>query len=367
MPTIIFYVSGHGFGHSARIAEVIRCLTERNPDWKIFIRTSAPRWFYREHLSSDFNFHSRQYDTGVIQADSLNLDPLATLVNYQKFIESREELIAGEVDFINREKPSLVVGDIPPVAFEIAARAETPSLAIANFTWDWIYEAYCRDYPSFRGLLETIRSGYRRSDLLLRLPFAGEMSAFTDVEDIPLIARQSSLEPGEIKDMLKIPDGKPLVILSFGGFSLGEEYYRKLTRIKDCFWLASERIGFDLPGIINLRRDDLRRRGLGYPDLMKAADIVVTKPGYGILSESIANRTRMLYTSRGEFREYPILVEGVKKYLPSRFISQEKLKNGTLKKEIEELLNDDHGFPSLPLNGAETCAGIIEKKVSGKR
>ena len=32
---------------------------------------------------------------------------------------------------------------------------------------------------------------------------------------------------------------------------------------------------------------------------MRAADVVVTKPGYGIISECIANDTAILYTSRG--------------------------------------------------------------------
>ena len=42
---------------------------------------------------------------------------------------------------------------------------------------------------------------------------------------------------------------------------------------------------------------------------------MVTKPGYGIISECIANDTALLYTSRGDFREYPVLVKEMPKYL----------------------------------------------------
>ena len=38
--------------------------------------------------------------------------------------------------------------------------------------------------------------------------------------------------------------------------------------------------------------------------------MVVTKPGYGIIAECIANGTAMLYTSRGRFAEYDVLVRG---------------------------------------------------------
>ena len=41
--------------------------------------------------------------------------------------------------------------------------------------------------------------------------------------------------------------------------------------------------------------------GLRYEDLVRAVDVVLTKPGYGIISECIANDTAMVYTSRGRF------------------------------------------------------------------
>ena len=44
--------------------------------------------------------------------------------------------------------------------------------------------------------------------------------------------------------------------------------------------------------------------GYRYEDLVRAVDVVATKPGYGIISECIANDTALLYTSRGHFAEY---------------------------------------------------------------
>ena len=53
---------------------------------------------------------------------------------------------------------------------------------------------------------------------------------------------------------------------------------------------------------------EMEAAGLEYVDLVGAADVVVTKPGYGIVSDAIAAGTRMIYTDRGDFPEYPILV-----------------------------------------------------------
>ena len=65
--------------------------------------------------------------------------------------------------------------------------------------------------------------------------------------------------------------------------------------------------------------------GVRYEDLVGAAEAVVTKPGYGIISECIANDAAILYTPRGHFPEYDVLVEEMPKYLRSAFISHDDL------------------------------------------
>lgn len=357
--SVIFYISGHGFGHSARTATVINHLLRVRPPTRIIVKTSAPEWFYREQIRQDFEFQPRECDTGVVQADSLNLDPGASLEGYARFLDRMDEAADAEILAAKRENCRLIIGDIPPLAFAVAERAGIPSLGVANFSWDWIYEPYVKRLPQYRYLLPAIREGYRKADLLLRLPFAGEMAAFPHVQDIPLIARRARVGTGEVRRRLGLENKRPLVILSFGGFSLGEEYYRKLIEIGECLWLASERVGFDLPGLRNAGREELGELGLGYPDLVAAAEVVITKPGYGIISECIANRTRMLYTSRGEFREYPVLVEGIKKYLPSGFIPQEKLLSGEIREELFRLLDAPADFPPFPIDGAKVAAEII--------
>ena len=358
---VLFFISGHGFGHSSRMASVINALLKLHPDARIVVKTSAPEWFFREQIVGDFEYFRREYDTGVIQADSLNLDPRRTLESYSEFAKNLAGLIRSEVGFIERSRPRLIVGDIPPVAFEIAAAASLPSLAVGNFSWDWIYEPYVEEYPEYRNLIPLIREGYRRAGLLLRPPFAGGLDAYPRSREVPLIARRSLFSKGTIRERLALPRKKPVILLSFGGFPLGDRYYRNLSRIEECVWVASEWVGLELPGIRNFPRDELDARGLGYPDLVKASDVVATKPGYGILSECIANRTRMLYTSRGNFREYPLLVKGAEEHIPCRFITQEKLLAGELKEAIFSLLEAEDSYPLVSLDGAEVCAKIISK------
>ena len=41
MRSILFYISGHGYGHVVRTGEVIRALQRIRPDWRILPRTEA--------------------------------------------------------------------------------------------------------------------------------------------------------------------------------------------------------------------------------------------------------------------------------------------------------------------------------------
>ena len=91
------------------------------------------------------------------------------------------------------------------------------AIALGNFSWDWIYAHLAAAAARrFAEAAEWARAAYRSAALLLRLPFAGELSAFPQIEDIPLVARRPRLEKAEARRRLGL-DERPAVLLSFGG------------------------------------------------------------------------------------------------------------------------------------------------------
>jgi hypothetical protein len=86
---------------------------------------------------------------------------------------------------------------------------------------------------------------------------------------------------------------------------------------------------------------------------------VVTKPGYGIISECIANDTAILYTSRGKFREYDVLVTEMPKHLRAQFIEQADLLAGRWASPLETLLSSPRPVRKPDTNGAEAAAEAI--------
>jgi L-arabinokinase len=122
------------------------------------------------------------------------------------------------------------------------------------------------------------------------------------------------------------------------------------------FHFLVEARGGPLPDNVTATNDVSRQAaGMGYQDLVRAADVVVTKPGYGIVSDAIAAGTRIVYTERGDFPEYPILVAEMPRYLPCAHVGNQELVSGRWGAALESVLA--RPVPPPPdLGGAEAAA-----------
>ena len=366
---IVFYVSGHGYGHASRVIEVINAVFARRPETRIGVRTAAPRWLFDLTVKGRITFSHLETDTGVVQIDSLTLDEADSIRRAAAFHSDLVTRAASETRVLREINAGLVVGDIPPLAFAVAHAAGLPSIAIGNFTWDWIYA----DYPRVRlapSLLPAIRGAYAKASLALRLPMHGGFESFASVRDIPFIARHPAKSRDEVTNALRIPGDKPIVLVSFGGYGLSAldteplSKFRKYTVVmttnaplargrKD----ASERRG----ALTTLPAEAVYEAGIRYEDLVAAAEAVVTKPGYGIVADAISCNTAVLYTSRGHFPEYDVLVREMPQYLRCAYIDQNDLFAGKWEAHLDKLLAQPKPKKKADTSGADVAAEILLK------
>ncbi|MDZ4340843.1 MAG: glycosyltransferase family protein [Candidatus Binatia bacterium] len=352
MSSIVYYITGHGFGHAVRSNQVIRSLRKARPDLRIQVRTSAPSWLFHDSVI----YHPQSIDVGIRQLDSLSMGIAETLEACQALHRSFPRLIDQEVKFIKGERVKLVIGDIPPLCFEIAARASVPSVAITNFSWDVIYRAYLREYPDFLPLIEEIESFYRKATLALTLPYPCDMKIFPRREPVPWATRVSSLSKAQARTKFKLPASATIILLSFGGLGLERLPWEKLRRLREYFFVATGKADISNDNLLLLPDEQPQ-----YEDLVRAVDAIVTKPGYGIVADAIAHRLPMLYTDRGDFPEYPRLVEAVRDCATAEFIPQSELLSGNIAPYLHSLLQKPPNWPAVPLNGAEVAADKVIK------
>ncbi|MBM3820605.1 MAG: hypothetical protein FJW14_16535 [Acidimicrobiia bacterium] len=368
---IVFYISGHGFGHAARSIEVINAILARRPETRVGVRTAAPRWLFDLTVRGKVAFSTLETDTGVVQIDALNLDEADSIRRASSFHSDLVTRAASETRVLRELGAGLIVGDIPPLAFAVGAAAGIPSIGLGNFTWDWVYS----EYPRVRlapSLLPAIRGAYAKASMALRLPMSAGFESFSNVKDIPFIARHATRTREEVCKLLKLPADKPIVLSSFGGYGLpGLETdvlskFRKYTVVTTAN-LPIGRARKEQPtaerkgSFISVNEEAMYDSGVRYEDLVGAAEAVVTKPGYGIVSEAIANDTAVLYTSRGHFPEYEIIVEEMPKHLRSAFISHDDLFAGKWESHLDKLLAQPKPKKKTETNGADVAAEILLK------
>jgi hypothetical protein len=368
---IVFYISGHGFGHAARSIEVINAIVAKRPETRVGVRTSAPRWLFDITVKGKVTYSTLECDTGVVQVDALALDEADSIRRASAFHSDLVTRAASETRVLRELGAGLIVGDIPPLAFAVGASAGIASVALGNFTWDWIYA----DYPRVRlapSLLPAIRGAYGKASMGLRLPMSGGFENVSNVKDIPFIARHATKTREEVAKALKIPTDKPWVLVSFGGYGIPSLETEALAKFKKYTVINPNsaplgRARKDTPtverkgSLVNVNVEAMYDLGVRYEDLVGASEAVVSKPGYGIISECIANDAALLYTSRGHFPEYDVLVEEMPKYMRSAFIGHDDLFAGKWESALDKLLNQAKPKKKPETNGADVAADILLK------
>jgi L-arabinokinase len=364
--TVVFYISGHGFGHASRQVEIINALGRRlGPALRVVIRSAVQPDLLARTLQVPYDLLPGQVDAGIVQSSSVAHDDDATAEAVRAFDADYDDRVAREAPIC--AGANLVVGDIPPLAFDAAARAGIPSVAIANFTWDWIYETQPGLAERAPGAIARIRGAYAKATHALELPFAAGFDVFPHVQSIPLVCRRPSRSRDDTRRWLGLPADRRLALLSFGGYGMPALDLSRLDCFGDWTIVATDRSAQRPAGdagrhpIVFVPEQAFAATGFRYEDLVAAVDVVVTKPGYGIIAECIAAGTAMLYTSRGAFREYDLLVSALPRYVRARFIAPDDLFAGRWIDALTGVMAQPEPPETMATNGAETAATILQE------
>ena len=319
--------------------------------------------FVEQSVTAPVELQPAETDTGVAQIDSLHIDESATARRAAVFHEDFDARAEAEAEVLRQMRATVVVADIPPLACAAADRAGVPSVVIGNFTWDWIYAAYPQFEAIAPGVVATIGAAYARAAQALRLPLHGGFETMRTVD--PATSRSSRA-------------GRAAAATSRAGCS-GSAHERPSSwrRSADSASAGSRRdrarqhIPSDRHGRTRAagratrttrcasRRGHLAERGLRYEDLIAAANVVVGKPGYGIVSECMANGAAFLYAPRSRFAEQDVF----EREMPASPLPQNRERTicwpAAGAAPIEALLAQPPA-PTVPsTNGAEAAAAAI--------
>ncbi|APR79885.1 Hypothetical protein A7982_05232 [Minicystis rosea] len=317
--TVCFVITAHGYGHGSRQMEVVRTLLRRRPERSAVVFTATPELVFRDYLDADPSVSARtsvvpfRADVGLVQRDGLTMDHEATLRALADAWSDPDRAEASLAAALAAHRPAVVVADIPPVALGAAHRIGVPSVAVGNFDWAAIYAYYAAKNPAFTPYEQLCRRWQALATTAVSLAPGLPLTGFARVISAEPLARDLLVDPRAVRARLDVPAGDRAVLVSFGGFGL-DDPHRRIPRIPGITWILA-------PPMEDLRRSDTRfAPHEPYLGLLAACDAVFTKPGYGIVCEATRNRTRVLYTDRGDFPEYPSLVRWLEENAPSAYV-----------------------------------------------
>mgnify|MGYP001027457973 CR=1 FL=1 len=275
MKRVVWHVSSHGWGHAARQRELLRVFTAVYPQAEVVLATDVPRWFWEgSHAVS----MERGSPSPTVVESGWDIDLAATRTAMLSFSQDLERLFHAEVSFQKSIGPDLVISDMDPLPLAAASAAGIPARAVGNFTWDWVMAELFPDMAERSEKVAQLHSG----STYLRLPMGPpEVGGFSRVLDVPLLA---SGPPPDVTGSVSLLPAGPVCLVALRALPPGG-----LGPVPEGFKAISSGPSPLGEGIINFPPERLSREGLHFSDLVAAADVVISKAGYGIVSQILSS------------------------------------------------------------------------------
>jgi len=295
--TFVFaiYISDHGFGHASRNIPIIRYILEANNNIKIIVKTGKSQGEFIRNLIGDFNgrvsYYFESMDIGLILKEgTLGIDKDKLTKTVKEYISSFEEKINKENEFLKNNSVDLIVSDIVPWVFKSAKNLNIPSILISNFTWVDIYTEYLSE-----DIYGEYINCYKLADkaLFYELYMEEMKSYIKNYESVSLCSRDFDLKK---VDKIKRSFKGPIVYLSVG----------RSVNLKEEIDVSNLNYNFIITDGIKLKGSNiyyLVKETFNTQDYLMASDFVITKAGWGTISEALLAKKKMAVLSRNNVAE----------------------------------------------------------------
>ena len=302
---ILYYITDHGLGHATRSVALIRELEKH--DIKLVIRNNDAHNFLKKSLPKI------KIITGQTDLIPIMNKENATMINYSKtkknirnWIKTLPAIIDRESQIIKKEKPNLIMSDISISPILAARKNNIKSIAISNFIWNETLDMPLKDQ-------NILKDGYSQADLIMKLPFGSPID-LQNKKNFGLLVRKLTERKSLIRKNMGIKKNEKLVTISLGGMSNYSFTTANNVKILD---------------ISNYKNSNKLKKinFIEGQNIINASDLVITKCGYGFISECLAYGTKFRYVLDSSHKETHYIHKCLQKKGLQNRIPLDKIKN----------------------------------------
>ncbi|MCK5707510.1 MAG: hypothetical protein KAI43_07630 [Candidatus Aureabacteria bacterium] len=350
--SIAYFISPHGFGHAARACAVISALLENEPSITFEIFTTVPAWFFKDSFVASFNYHKIKTDIGLVQDSPVKEDLNKTIEALENYIPFKQSVIDELTKKVIKAKCKLIICDIAPLGIEVSKKSGIRSLLIENFMWDWIYEGYSKYDKRIISYAEYYSNIFKKADHHIQTE---PVCLFTEADIVTNpVCRNPLKNKKDIRNRLKIPDEKKMILISMGGVREQYDFLEKLKKYTDmCFVIPGGSESFKIEDnlvLIPFHSD------FYHPSLVASSDGVIGKAGYSTLSEAYWAGVPFMYITRKKFCESEVLDKYIQKNMHGISMTEEEYQKGEWVSKIQKLVE----LPTIKRKGTNGAYQIAE-------
>lgn len=240
-PVLVYYCSGHGYGHATRVSALSTHLLSLPATHKpnVYIVSSAPKHVFADSIALGGLYRYAEIDPVIVQPLAYQVDRRKSVEALKLFLQRKEALLEKETHWLREIQAHGVLSDAAFLGCLAAKGAGIPSVLVTNFTFDSVYSylgttllegahntvddcasVALEDHPISQAELEPlvaeIIAGYRCADLLLCLPGCIPIPSFSSSPDLPapnwIDPSTNTFSRPIINHILTLRTGSPLEI-----------------------------------------------------------------------------------------------------------------------------------------------------------
>ncbi|MEW4209515.1 glycosyltransferase [Priestia megaterium] len=299
MKTIAYYISDYGYGHATRSTAIIRELLKQNEQIEIIIC----HLFALDFLQQSFRHENRVMfrkvatDVGyVLKENSLEPDAEVLNDNVSSYVSEFSIKLNHETLFMKEKNVSFVISDISPLGIAGASSLNIPSLGLSNFTWHTAYDGLVEEH-----LLSFLHEQYKQMTYHFSLACSNEPHWGTkENQSFGFYSRE--IDNSEVRRIRKEidPTGKSQIIYFGLGMKVDIGILSELPiwQSPNCKFIVSSNVNVTHPNVYKIPQDELETQ-----HYVAAADLVLTKAGWGTISEAVCAGVPLLITNRSGMKE----------------------------------------------------------------
>lgn len=354
-PHLLVCISAHGFGHVAQTAPVLNALYARMPNIRITIRSMTPLAHLRSRIHVPFNCVRDSGDIGMLMSSAMDVRDKASSEAYHVLHRDWGTRVMHESETLRELAPDFVLSNVGYLPLAGADRAGIPCAAMSSLNWADIFSHYCNTVSGAHHITTQILVAYNNADAFLQLTPAMPMTELYHRQLIGPVADIGKNRIDEINACFNLVFGEKLVLVSLGGVA-GHLPMDKWPRIPGVRWLVPMDWRSTHPDAL-----PLESLNMPFGDILASCDAFICKPGYGSFVEAACSGVPVLYASRPDWPETPILATWLKEHGVAHEVDRSALESGNFVEPLEAALSQERPEPVSPTGVVEAVDWLVQR------